>query len=542
VRDRDGRQGVLLTRGTGSATHTRLPHARPFRITPLVVACVALVAACHDSSAPEPPVVARVDVVGLPDSVGVGDSLNLAAEARDSSGKVVARVTTRWRSLDPAIATVDSTGLLRGVTAGSAAIVVTTRGRTVREDTVVALVRRLPRRFAFGDFPDSVFVGKGYAITVEVQDGAGRPLGPAVTWSSTDTSLLRVDSLGMVQAINVGSAWIRASAGDRSDSVRVRGVFEEFLSGRTYVDIGAGTSYPRCGVAADGRVWCESRTETVIFHVPGAATMRTIEGGQTQACGLAADSTLYCWGQNSNRVYGTVSSTGTFAVDTLYPGGLRMKWRQFTLGDHQQACGIAAADSVVYCWGHNDNLQVGRAPASSTDSLVAPFATPLKAKQVDLSAFHGCAVDLDDAVWCWGSQRDAYGLPSSAPATGGLPTRMQPPGSFVQVSTGDQFTCARTRLGEASCWGWINGTFRSGGTPRTTPVPVAGGGRYVELFTGFSATRACGITGERALHCWNPQDAVMTPRVLMPGRTFVTVAIGGNGACALSTEGKVYCW
>lgn len=516
-------------------------------VATLVAAFLVAALACRDATGPRTPAVARVEVSGLPDSVGVGDTLRLAALARDASGGVLPRVAAHWRSLSPTIATIDSTGLLRGLSVGSAALVVTTRGRTVREDTVVAVVRRLPRRFVFTDVPDSVFVGTRDTITVEVQDGLGRPLGSVVTWSSSDTSVLLVDSLGVVRPVNRGSAWIRASAGGRADSVRVRGEYRELMPGRMYVDISRSSiGFPACAVTAGGQLWCtglpggSTSAPSTGARIGGAAVMRTIEGGQSQSCGLAADSTLHCWGQNFNRVFGTVGSTGPALHDTLYPGGLRMRWRQFTLGDHQQACGIAAADSVVYCWGHNDTQQVGRAPASSFDSLVAPFATPLQAKQVDLSGFHGCAVALDDAVWCWGTS-SSYGI-SSGTRPYGIPTRIQPPGSFVQVATGDQFTCARTRLGEVSCWGWITGARGGDGTgPRTTPVPVAGGGRYAEIFTGFSST-ACGITGERALHCWSVQEAVMTPRVIMPGRQFVTVAVGGSGTCALSTEGKMYCW
>lgn len=513
----------------------------PWRVvaSALAIGGLATALACADSpSGPRAPVVASVDVEGLPDSVGVGDVLFLSARARDAEGRLLSGVVARWRSLAPAVADVDSTGLLRGVSQGNASLVVTTRGRTLREDTVVARVRRLPRRFIFGDVPDSIFVGARDTLTVEVQDGDGRPLGPVVEWSSSDTSVMRVDSLGIVSPVNRGIAWIRAGAGDRADSVRVRGEFQEFMPGRPYVDISAGSGWAPCAVTAGGQVWCAGSvaggSPLLAFHVPGAAVMRSVEGGQSQSCGLAADSTLYCWGTNANRVFGTVASTGGIPHDTLYPGGLRMKWRQFTLGDQQQACGIAAADSVVYCWGHNDTQQVGRAPARPVDSLVAPFATPLRAKQVDLSAFHGCAVALDDALWCWGTP-SAYGIRTGTAGDDGLPARVQPPGSFAQAATGDQFTCARTQLGHASCWGEINGRVLT-----TTPVAVAGGARYVEIFTGLSST-ACGITAERALHCWNVQDAVMTPRVLMPGRQFVTVALGLR-RCALSTEGKLYCW
>ena len=510
------------------------PHPSRLATAAAVAATLTVMLACRDGTSPADPVVARVAVSALPDSVGAGDTLRLTAVALDAAGAALPRVAVRWRSLHPGFATIDSvTGHVTAGFAGDAELVATVsaRGGEVA-DTVVLRVRSLPRRVLLGGAPDSLLVGTPDTLTVEVRDGAGVAVRRAVTWSSSDTSVVQVDSLGVVRAVERGGAWIRASVGDRADSVLVRADYREVMPGRFYVDVGTGsTSYPTCAVTAGGAVWCGGS------QIRGSAMMRTVEGGQSQSCGLADDATLYCWGQDANRVFGTVASTGSVVHDTLYPGGLRMRWRQFTLGDHQQACGIAAADSVVYCWGHNDTKQVGRGPASGIDSLVAPFATPLRAKQVDLGALHGCAIALDDAVWCWGSTA-SYGVTSGMPGADGLPSRVHPPGSFVQVSTGEAFTCARTRLGETSCWGLLDRS--GGGRPTAMPVPLAGGARYAEIFTGLTS-RACGITAERALHCWNVLDAVMTPRVVMPGRRFVTVALGAR-SCALSTEGKIYCF
>ena len=63
----------------------------------------------------------------LPDSdtVSLGDTLRLSAEARDANGHAVQDASFRWETSDAAVATVDESGLVQGVAVGSATITAT---------------------------------------------------------------------------------------------------------------------------------------------------------------------------------------------------------------------------------------------------------------------------------------------------------------------------------------------------------------------------------------------------------------------------------
>ncbi|WP_419949461.1 Ig-like domain-containing protein [Candidatus Palauibacter sp.] len=67
-------------------------------------------------------VVAEVIVTPPAPTVFEGDTLRLAAEARDANEHQVPEVAFAWISDDEAVATVDSTGLVRAVTRGTATI------------------------------------------------------------------------------------------------------------------------------------------------------------------------------------------------------------------------------------------------------------------------------------------------------------------------------------------------------------------------------------------------------------------------------------
>ena len=73
-------------------------------------------------------VVRSAAVSPVADTLILGDSLRLTAEAYDANGQLAANTRFRWRSIDPTIVTVDNLGLARAVSEGVAEIIVTTAG------------------------------------------------------------------------------------------------------------------------------------------------------------------------------------------------------------------------------------------------------------------------------------------------------------------------------------------------------------------------------------------------------------------------------
>ena len=72
------------------------------------------------------------------DTVALGDTLRLAAEALDSNGHAVAGAEFRWSSSDPSVATVDDSGLVRGQAEGKAAITAAAGGVEGASEITVA--------------------------------------------------------------------------------------------------------------------------------------------------------------------------------------------------------------------------------------------------------------------------------------------------------------------------------------------------------------------------------------------------------------------
>jgi hypothetical protein len=90
-----------------------------------------IVSATTTASAPPPPVpVASVSVSPASSSLLIGATAQLSAVTRDASNNVLTGRVVTWASANPSIASVSSTGLVRGVGAGSATITATSETKT----------------------------------------------------------------------------------------------------------------------------------------------------------------------------------------------------------------------------------------------------------------------------------------------------------------------------------------------------------------------------------------------------------------------------
>src|SRR5256886_2279532 len=68
----------------------------------------------------------------------------------------------------------------------------------------------------------SVGVGDAVRLTAIAQDdGRAPPRAPALTWTSSDTSVATVDATGLVTGVAPGSAMITATTGDQSGSAQI---------------------------------------------------------------------------------------------------------------------------------------------------------------------------------------------------------------------------------------------------------------------------------------------------------------------------------
>jgi hypothetical protein len=112
-------KGVVSTVGAGTAT-----------ITGCVSGQCGSVILTVTGTTTTPPAVATVSITLASTTVAAGQTVQATATARDASGDVLTNRVASWTSVTPAIATVNATGLVTALTAGTATIRATVDTKT----------------------------------------------------------------------------------------------------------------------------------------------------------------------------------------------------------------------------------------------------------------------------------------------------------------------------------------------------------------------------------------------------------------------------
>jgi uncharacterized protein YjdB len=186
--------------------------------------------------------VAAVNLSPASASVPVGGTVQLAAIAKDAQGNPLAGRAISWSSSNPAVATVSSSGLVTGVSAGSTPITATSEGAsgtaaltvTSPPPVPVASVRVTPGSA-------SIQVGATVQLSATPEDAQGNPLaGRAITWSSSTPAVATVSSSGLVTGVSAGSTPITATSEGTSGTSSITVTDPPPPPGDTVVLVGAG--------------------------------------------------------------------------------------------------------------------------------------------------------------------------------------------------------------------------------------------------------------------------------------------------------------
>ncbi len=163
--------------------------------------------------------VASVTVTPTSPSVATGQTVQLTATPKDANGNPLSGRVVTWSSNNTSAATVDGSGLVTGVAAGSATITATSEGKS---GTSVVTVSVPVASVTVSPAAASVQAGQTQQLTATLKDANGNVLtGRTVTWSSNNTTVATVNGTGLVTAKVTGSATITATSEGQSGTASV---------------------------------------------------------------------------------------------------------------------------------------------------------------------------------------------------------------------------------------------------------------------------------------------------------------------------------
>ncbi len=160
--------------------------------------------------------VSSVSISGGSFSLKAGASRKLSATVAPSNATDRA---VSWKSSNTSVATVDASGTVKAVKAGTAMVTATAGGKSASVKVTVAsgYVAVSSVSISGGSFSLKAGASRKLSATVAPSNATDR----AVSWKSSNTSVATVDASGTVKAVKAGTATITATAGGKSASVTV---------------------------------------------------------------------------------------------------------------------------------------------------------------------------------------------------------------------------------------------------------------------------------------------------------------------------------
>lgn len=519
-----------------------------------------------------------VDTILISEQVTPSDQVTMRAVAMSRIGSPVNNLRYVWTSSDPSVAVVDSGGVVRAVGLGTAEI--SASAAKIGKATVA--VMPVVARVSASSPAAQVLAGDTIQLVAQAFDYGNVPIARPFAWRSSAPNVATVDSAsGRVIFRSTGSATFTATSAFRSGTVTVTALSRALLS----VDAGGDFA---CGLTALGRGYCWGRGElgqlaTVADSTcyndvdalyrgtlaqakctlepkrfQGAAIdFRSVSAGGSFACGVSAQSQLYCWGSDGQGQIGN-GGKGSSGEPMLATVGAE-RFTTVTAGD-DHACALNLA-GFAYCWGADSTGQLGdhrRVNSTTPIPVVGADGQPANAMRftrISAGGQHTCAIASNGAAHCWGKGRDGA-LGNGDTLTFDLPVRVSSNDSFREISAGRDHSCGVTTGGNMYCWG--RNALGQLGTDTTvvrrlTPVLVGSG--YVNVSAGDFFT--CALTTAGDVRCWGRNshgqlgrgegsvsinDFHVSPATVVGGHRFTSVSAGWRHACGLASDGNTYCW
>ena len=275
------------------------------------------------------------------------------------------------------------------------------------------------------------------------------------------------------------------------------------------------------GDASDGRLGINSssgdkKRGLLVKGVGGSGNLKNIAqvtAGETHTCALDKNNKVFCWGKGGNGRLGQGSDYDNSLVPIEVNSDFYGTPLQISAGA-THTCVVTAPSGLVNCWGKSDKKQLGSSLSYSGSPVRAGGSGFTNNIQVSAGHEHSCSVKTDGSVWCWGGKNwGKLGNGENANTTTSNPVRVKGVDGdgfltgMIQVSAGDEHTCALHHSGKAYCWGSqeFGRLTQSGSGARNTPYEVKKSSSetqygLVQVMAAWG--HSCARTSSNKVICW----------------------------------------
>ncbi len=330
----------------------------------------------------------------------------------------------------------------------------------------------------------------------------------------------------------------------------------------------SGGSVKCWGFNADGELGNNTTTGSPTpVQVSGLASAIEVSASSYDTCALISGGTVECWGDNGDGQLGDGVTNHSGATKdwsgndfSPTPVAVSITNASAVSSGGWHSCALVSGGTVE-CWGDNGNGELGNGTTSDSGTPVAVYSsgtTPLtNVTQVSAGSWHSCAVISGGTIDCWGYNGDGE-LGNGATADSSNPVQVNDIASASSISAGGEHSCSIVSGGAVECWGDnYYGELGNGKKGYSlTPVQVSNITDATEISTGGEYS-SCALISGGTVECWGyngygqlgngtTTDSSIPVTVYSSGTTplanVTQVSAGGYFACALISDGTVWCW
>jgi alpha-tubulin suppressor-like RCC1 family protein len=520
--------------------------------------------------------IGHVDVYPPSATINVAATTQLYDTVFSPTDAILAGTSVTWTSRNPAVATVDTGGLVTGVGAGTTTVVASVGGQSDSATITVNAVSTGGAGITFPGLPgDSV--------------GFSAPAGGAFTGaagfvpvaSTNDT--VAVSNLVATITPSSATAWLVANVSDSGFGSRVahgppNGIrlqrIRKQTSGSgvvtpatvdvhpTTANLTAGTYSATVTVTGSGGAsasfvvgYTITAPQPELAFSPNPMEFLQYAYGSTVAASASSDAVnngTGALGQLSESgpiTYSTTSDTGWLTVSSVNGTTVTVVPKTTSLRIGNDTANIPF--TAVGALNNPQNLQV----------IVSSYVTYTK---VVLGEAFGCGLTTASTVYCWGGDGQGELGDGGADLTVTIPVRANIPYSstnpVIDIEAGSQHACAQQQSGAVYCWGAnTRGQLGIGNTtsPVATPTLITG---HTYQVISLGGVFSCGIEGTPAnrfanyVDCWGDNTlgefgngttstTAQTTPVLAQYNSYYSISAGSRHMCAISSAaGYIDCW
>jgi len=355
-------------------------------------------------------------------TIGNAETLIATVSPTNATNKAVT-----WASSQSSVATVDSSGKVTAISAGTTTIsATTTDGGKIASCVVTVTAPVAVSMISVGQYTSACLKSDGTVWTWGSNSSGQLGIGTVTSYESNPVKVIGLTDVVSVSAglsstfalKSDGTVWAWGDNGNGvlGDGTNIRNISTPVqvngLTNVVSIETTANANASTFAIKSDGTVWSWGNNENGVLG-DGTTTIRTtpqqisgltdviaVSAGYSHVLALKNDGTVWSWGNNYYGQLGDYTKTDKTAPVEVY--GLNNVVSISTGSNHSIAL---KSDGTVWAWGYNGNGELG--DGTTTNRYVAVMVGDLSADVIAVSAgcYNSSCIKSDGTVWTWGENR-----------------------------------------------------------------------------------------------------------------------------------------